>query len=283
MSVDSDNSASLPRACILAISGSDSGGGAGLHADIKAITGLGGFATTAVSALTAQNTHGVRDIMDVPSAFVVAQVSAVLNDMGAAAIKTGMLSGVDVMEAVAPLLDDFGGAVVVDPVMVASSGDRLMRDDGVSALRSLLLRRAGLVTPNLPEAAILTGRDVETVDDMKRAADRLMDDGAHAALIKGGHGGDDTVVDLLALQSGFEVFENERIRPPESSAHGAKHMFHGTGCTLASAIATGLGQGLTMEASVLRGIDFVRAAILAATQSPAIGGGANQPLYPLGC
>ena len=252
---------------ILIVAGSDSGGGAGLQADIKTVTALGGFAMTAVTALTVQNTHGVQDIMDVPPPFVAAQMMAVLSDLGADAIKTGMLARTEIIEAVAPLLDDFTNPAVIDPVMVASSGDRLLTEQAVSAMQSLMLPQAALVTPNMPEAEILTKRSVETLDDMKHAADRLMTDGAQAALIKGGHGHDAVVTDLLAQQSGFTVFENPRLDSKNT---------HGTGCTLASSIATGLGQGLALAAAVERGLVYVRRAI--ATANPSLGAGHNKPL-----
>ena len=216
---------------VLVIAGSDSGGGAGIQADIKSIRAQGAYATTAVTALTAQNTLGVQGIFDVPPAFIVQQMHSVLSDIGTDMVKTGMLAARPVIEAVAEALADTAGEaapLLVDPVMVATSGDRLLRDDAMDALKALLVDRAFLVTPNLPEASLLTRRDVETVDDMKRAADTLMNGGAHAALIKGGHGTDRTVTDLLALQSGFEVFEHERLDSKNT---------HGTGCTLASALA----------------------------------------------
>ena len=253
---------------ILIIAGSDSGGGAGIQADIKAVTALGGFAMTAISALTAQNTQGVQDVMDVPPNFVAKQISAVLEDLGVKAIKTGMLPNIAVIEAVAETLDGLSEPLVVDPVMVASSGDRLLRDDAVAAMQSCLIRQAGLVTPNMPETEVLTGRRVETLDDMKFAADWLMNAGAQAALVKGGHGQEAEVFDLLAEQSGFTVFENPRLQSQNT---------HGTGCTLASSIATGLGQGLTMTKAVEQAIAYVRKAISMA--DPNLGQGKNKPLF----
>jgi hydroxymethylpyrimidine/phosphomethylpyrimidine kinase len=213
---------------VLVVAGSDSGGGAGIQADIKSIMAQGAYATTAITALTAQNTRGVQDILDVPPAFVVRQITSVLEDIGTDIVKTGMLSRRALIEHVAQALAEAGAPMVVDPVMVATSGDRLLDENAVSALHDLLVNHAFLVTPNLPEATLLTRRDVDTLDDMKRAADTLMSGGAHAALIKGGHGTGNVVTDLLALQSGFEVFEHERLETRNT---------HGTGCTLASAIA----------------------------------------------
>ncbi|NCF79504.1 MAG: bifunctional hydroxymethylpyrimidine kinase/phosphomethylpyrimidine kinase [Alphaproteobacteria bacterium] len=215
---------------VLVVAGSDSGGGAGIQADIKSIMAQGAYATTAISALTAQNTLGVQDIMAVPPAFVAAQMTSILSDIGADMMKTGMLATREVIEAVAEQRSHLAPQLpmIVDPVMMATSGDKLLQNSAMNALASLLVNHALIVTPNLPEASLLTRRDVDTLDDMKRAADTLMRDGAHAALIKGGHGTDKVVTDLLATQSGFEVFEHERLN--------TKNM-HGTGCTLASALA----------------------------------------------
>ena len=217
-----------PKGRVLVVAGSDSGGGAGIQADIKSIMAQGAYATTAITALTAQNTMGVQDIMDVSPDFVVRQITSVLEDIGTDIVKTGMLNRRALIEHVAQTLADAGAPMVVDPVMVATSGDRLLDEDAVSALSDLLVSNAFLVTPNLPEAELLTRRDIETPDDMKRAADTLMNAGTHAALIKGGHSTGNNVIDLLALQSGFELFEHERLETRNT---------HGTGCTLASAIA----------------------------------------------
>ena len=224
----SERETRAPRGRVLVVAGSDSGGGAGVQADIKSIMAQGAYSTSAITALTAQNTRGVQDIMDVPPAFVVRQITSVLEDIGTDIVKTGMLSRRALIEHVAQTLAGTGAPMVVDPVMVATSGDRLLDEDAVSALGDLLVDHAFLVTPNLPEASLLTRRDVDTLDDMKRAADTLMSSGAHAALIKGGHGTGNVVTDLLALQTGFEVFEHERLETRNT---------HGTGCTLASAIA----------------------------------------------
>ena len=226
---------------VLVVAGSDSGGGAGIQADIKAIMAQGAYATTAISALTAQNTLGVQDISPVPPAFVVSQMTSILSDIGADMMKTGMLATREVIEAVAEALDKLAPKLpmLVDPVMVATSGDKLLLDDAMDALQSLLVNHALLVTPNLPEASLLTRRDVDSIDDMKRAADTLMEAGAHAALIKGGHGGDRVVTDLLALQSGMHVFEHERLATTNT---------HGTGCTLASALSGQIAKAMVADA-----------------------------------
>ena len=260
---------------MLSVAGSDSGGGAGIQADIKTITMLGGYAACAVTALTAQNTHGVHGIFPVTAEFVGAQMRAVLDDIGADAVKTGMLPNAEIMEAVADALADFSGALVVDPVMVASSGDRLMEANAVAAFKAVLLGRATLVTPNLPEAAWLVGRDVETLDDMKRAADALMQAGAQAVLVKGGHLREGAVVtDVLASAAGFALFENPRL----GGAGGAEGAgaFHGTGCTLAAAVATKLAQGATLPNAVQDAIAYTHHAIK--TANPQLGTGSGQPL-----
>jgi len=252
----------MSRGRVLVIAGSDSGGGAGLQADLKTITVMGGYGASAVTALTAQNTQGVNDILDVPGAFIRAQIHAVLSDIGADCLKTGMLHRRDIIEIVAEMWEAYGKpTLVVDPVMVAKGGARLLQAEAVDALQHLLLPAASLLTPNLPEAGVLMGREIERVDDMKRAADWLMDRGARAVLLKGGHGQDNTITDLLAQQSGFTVFENERIVTPHT---------HGTGCTLASAIATGLARGIPIVEAVALSIDYVRCAIDAA---PGLGQG----------
>lgn len=245
--------AASPIGRVLVVAGSDSGGGAGIQADIKSIMAQGAYAATAISALTAQNTLGVQDIMDVPPQFVVAQMRSVLGDIGADMMKTGMLATRPVIEAVAEARATLAPhlPMVVDPVMVATSGDKLLQDEAVDALKSLLVAQAFVVTPNLPEAGLLTRRDVDTLDDMKRAADTLMGGGAHAALIKGGHmssggGASNAVTDLLAMQSGFEVFEHERLVTTNT---------HGTGCTLASALAGQLADYLADAPNAAAALD----------------------------
>jgi len=239
------------RAYVLAIAGSDSSGGAGIQADIKTIHALGGHAATALTALTAQSAKAVYDIFEVPPAFIARQIEIVLADMTIHAIKTGMLASRRVIEAVSPLLDEYQGALIVDPVMVATSGGQLLENDACSALQSLIIRQANLVTPNMPEAALLTNRSVETLDDMKFAADILMREGAESVLIKGGHGTDPLIIDLLATENGFETFEHARLAKTNIELHG-------TGCMLASAIAVSLAQGLDLSAASKRGISYVR-------------------------
>jgi hydroxymethylpyrimidine/phosphomethylpyrimidine kinase len=248
---------------VLAIAGSDSGGGAGIQADIKTVMALGAYAMTAVTALTAQNTHGVKAIYPVPAAFVIDQMVCVLEDIGADAIKTGMLGDAAVITAVCDTLMAHarGVPMVVDPVMVAKGGAALLANDALGALRDRLFPLASIVTPNLPEAEVLTGLAIENVDDMRRGADTLLRWGLPAVLLKGGHLRDDIVTDVFATPFGCELLQAPRIR--------SRHT-HGTGCTLASAIATGLAQGMTLSESVVRARDYVRAAISAA---PGFGSG----------
>lgn len=236
---------------VLVIAGSDSGGGAGIQADIKTITMLGGFAMTAVTALTSQNTLGVDDVMPVQASFVAAQIRAVLTDLGADAIKTGMLGSARVVETVAKLCQSLapGVPLIVDPVMVAKGGARLLDKDAHDALVLQLLPLASVLTPNIPEAEILTGMRISSVSDMERAADALLGLGPGAVVMKGGHLEGDTVVDLVRTADGVEYrFESPRIV--------TRHT-HGTGCTLASGIAVGVAEGLTLQGAVQRARNFV--------------------------
>lgn len=240
---------------ILVVAGSDSGGGAGIQADIKTITMLGGFAMTAVTALTAQNTLGVDDILPIDARFVALQMKSVLTDIGADAIKTGMLGSARVIEAVAGVCESsaFGIPLVVDPVMVAKGGARLLDKGAHDALVLRLLPLASLMTPNVPEAEVLTGMTIKTPRDLERAADALLALGPSAVLMKGGHLEGDTVVDLLRTADGAQhVFEGPRI---------ISRSTHGTGCTLASAIAAGVAEGLTLQGAVGRARDYVVKAI----------------------
>src|SRR5688572_6350135 len=224
---------------VLIIAGSDSVDGAGIQADIKTVPAPGGYAMTAITALTVQNTLGVSAVHDAPIEIVRGQIEAVLSDLGADAIKTGMLSSIPVVELVAQTLEANAAIPgVVDPVMIAKGGAALLREEAVAAVASQLVPRATLVTPNAPEATALTGIEINDVEDQKRAADALVSMGAKAALVKGGHVPGAWVHDVLATRSGIEVFSSERIDTRAT---------HGTGCTLASAIAAGLAQGMEMR------------------------------------
>jgi hydroxymethylpyrimidine/phosphomethylpyrimidine kinase len=251
------------RGRVLVIAGSDSGGGAGIQADIKTITALDAFAATAITALTAQNTLGVHGIMPVPPAFIRQQIEVVLTDIGADVIKIGMLGDAATIGTVCGALADLAPnvPVVLDPVMVAKGGHALLEADAVASLRGRLLPLAAVITPNLPEAEALSGLTIRTEADMRMAATALLALGVPAVLLKGGHLDSDTVVDLLATASGIEAFPAPRIH--------TKHT-HGTGCTTASAVAAGLAQGFGLRDSVLRARAYVRAAITAA---PGLGQG----------
>ena len=249
---------------MLIIAGSDSGGGAGIQADIKTVTALGGYAATAITALTAQNTTGVYGVHEVPTAFIARQIALVLDDIGADAIKTGMLHSAPVIEAVCDALDAHRRRVplIVDPVMVAKGGSALLDPAAVATVKSRLIPRAALITPNLPEAEALIGRAIGDIADRRRAAAELLALGCRAVLLKGGHGKGDTVIDLLAERTGtVTLFRSRRI---------ATRHTHGTGCTLASAIATGLAQGLTLAAAVGRARRYVLKALRTA---PGLGRG----------
>jgi hydroxymethylpyrimidine/phosphomethylpyrimidine kinase len=240
---------------VLVIAGSDSGGGAGVQADIKTIAALGGYAATAITALTAQDTLAVHAVMAVPPAFVARQIAVVLGDIGADAVKTGMLGDAATIAAVCDALAGCSAPLVVDPVMVAKAGARLLSPDAVAALIARLMPRAAVLTPNLPEAEALTGLTIGNLAGMHRAAEALLRLGAAAVLLKGGHLPGDVLTDLLATSAGTEAFAGSRI---------ASRHTHGTGCTLASAIATGLAQGMTLRDSVVQARAYVRAAIAAA-------------------
>ncbi|WP_420434186.1 bifunctional hydroxymethylpyrimidine kinase/phosphomethylpyrimidine kinase [Hyphobacterium sp.] len=251
-----------PSGRVLIIAGSDSGGGAGIQADIKTVTALGGYAATAVTAITMQNTRGVTGVHAVPVEIVLAQARAVLDDIGADAIKTGMLGSAELVEAVAGLLADYPDIpLILDPVMVATSGDVLVADNAVEAIRTKLLPRASLVTPNAPEAEKLTGRIVSTTDAQAEAGRALVDAGAKAALVKGGHLAGPVITDVLVTPKMTTVFESRRIDTRNT---------HGTGCTLASGIAAGLAQGQDMPSAVERAGAYLAEAI---RRAPGFGSG----------
>ena len=248
---------------VLAIAGSDSGGGAGVQADIKTITALGGYAASAITAVTVQDTLGVHAIHPIPAPFVAAQIRAVLADIGADAIKTGMLGDAATVESVLEALTDWPDIpLVVDPVMVATSGAALLDAGGLVPLRRLIAG-AALVTPNAPEAEALTGIAVATTDDLRRAGEALLTSGVRAVLMKGGHVPGDSVIDLLMTPASETILEGPRI---------ATRHTHGTGCTLASACAVGLAQGLRLEDAVARAWAYTAEAI---QRAPGFGKGAG--------
>ncbi|MBI1401414.1 bifunctional hydroxymethylpyrimidine kinase/phosphomethylpyrimidine kinase [Hyphomonas sp.] len=246
-----------PKGRVLIIAGSDSGGGAGIQADIKTVTVLGGYAMTAVTAITVQDTKGVHGVWPVPIEAVLGQIHVTLADIGADVIKTGMLGSAPLVEAVAEALSAQALLTprVIDPVMVATSGDRLVDQRAIGAIRSELIPRARLVTPNAPEAEVLTGKPVENLDGQRRAAERLLELGANGALVKGGHIGGKVIHDVLQTTTGEWIFEGPRIDTTST---------HGTGCTLASAIAALLGQGRSVPEAVEQGRDYLTGALKAA-------------------
>lgn len=237
---------------VLIIAGSDSGGGAGIQADIKTVTMLGGYAATAVTAVTVQNTLGVSAVHAVPQDIIAGQIAAVLGDIGADAIKIGMLGDAATIETVARALEGVTAPVVLDPVMVAKGGAPLLADEAVGALVERLLPHASIVTPNTPELAALGGVEVEDEADALLAAQELLGQGCGAVLAKGGHLPGPTVVDWLVTRGGSHRFEVARIDSRNT---------HGTGCTLAAAIATGLAKGLDLPTAVERARHYVQRAI----------------------
>lgn len=254
---------------VLIIAGSDSSGGAGIQADLKTVMALGGYAGTAITALTAQNTQGVAAVEPASPQFVRQQMALFFEDIGADAVKTGMLFSASIIRAVAETLRIYAAdlPVVVDPVMVAKGGARLLQEEARDVLLHDLLPCAALVTPNIPEAEWMSGQPIESLEDMRRTARSLQEAGARAVLLKGGHLAGETVYDVLVGEGGEEaVYASPRI----DSLHT-----HGTGCTLASALATLLGQGHTLQEAVPTARDYVRRAIAAA---PGLGHG-HGPLW----
>lgn len=242
---------------VLTIAGSDSGGGAGIQADLKTYAALGCFGMSAITALTAQNTLGVRAIHGVPADFLKEQIAAVVEDIGVDAVKIGMLHAPEIVRAVAWAIDTYKlDRVVLDPVMVATSGDALIENSTVAVLVEELFPRATVVTPNLDEAALLLGRPVREVDELDAACADLLAKGAKAVLLKGGHLGGDMLTDVLAI-AGEPAAYWQRL----SGSRIASRNVHGTGCTLSSAIAAHLALGYTLEEAVQAGHGYIRGAI----------------------
>jgi len=238
----------------ITIAGSDSGGGAGIQADLKTFSALGVYGGSVVTALTAQNTIGVQEIHDVPAAFVSRQIDSVFSDLAVDAVKIGMLSQPSVIEAVAAGLDRHGATqVVLDPVMVAASGDRLLAPESIDVLRQVLFPKALLVTPNIPEAAAILGAPPATDErGLCDQAERILALGPEAVLVKGGHATGDESTDILVSPRGMRRFAARRIETRNT---------HGTGCTLSSAIAAGLAKGQSLEDAVATAKSFITAAI----------------------
>ncbi len=244
----------LPR--VLIIAGSDSGGGAGIQGDIKTVTCLGGYAATAITALTAQNTQGVFGIHAVPDDFIAQQIDLVLSDIGADAIKTGMLHSASVIEVIVKHVPK-AIPLIVDTVMVAKGGSPLLEASAIDALKSKLIPRARIITPNIPEAELLLGRNIPDSLAMEQAARDLLKLGSHAVLLKGGHLDGDEVTDILIENGDITTYSSPRII--------TRHT-HGTGCTLASAVATGIACGLSLPQAVSQARQYVLNALKTAPE-----------------
>jgi hydroxymethylpyrimidine/phosphomethylpyrimidine kinase len=238
----------------MTIAGSDSGGGAGIQADLKTFAALGVYGCSAISSLTAQNTQGVQGVLPIASEFVRAQIDAVLCDIHVGAIKTGMLATADIIHAVVTALTPYASIpLVVDPVMIATSGDRLLAEDAIDTLITTLMPRAQLITPNLHEAAAMLNTTIaDSIDDMRKQANAILHLGAQAVLIKGGHGTSNEATDLLLTQTGEFLFSAVRIQTKNT---------HGTGCTLASAITAGLAKKMPLPEAVTLAKHYLHNAI----------------------
>lgn len=258
------------RGRVLAVAGSDSGGGAGVEADIKTATALGAYTATAITALTVQNTHGIERVMPVPADFVAQAMAAVLRDIGADAIKIGMLVSAETVAAVAETIEKLAAGVplVVDPVMMSSSGTRLLSEDAIGVLKRHMIPRATVITPNIAEAEVLSGQRIADLGAMKEVAAALLRTGPRAVVITGGHLEGPMVSDVICDAGGVVILEGPRLE---------SRSVHGTGCTFASAIAACLAQGMPLRSAVERAQRFVRDAIVTA---PGFGSG-NGPLNHL--
>ena len=267
------NTPTYPR--VLIIAGSDSGGGAGIQADIKTCAAYGVYSATAITAVTAQNTLGVQAVQALPAEMVGAQIKSVLTDIGADVIKIGMLANAQIINVVADMIDAHAAetTVVLDPVMVATSGDSLLEDDAIEALKSRLIPHADVITPNVPEAARLTGLPISDYDELRAAGSALLEMGAYSAVMKGGHMEGSAIIDLLVTDAGASMMSGPRLY--------TRHT-HGTGCTLASAIAAGLAQSGALsdglEPAVRAARDFVHDAIAGAPRLGSGGKGTHGPL-----
>ena len=245
---------------VLTIAGSDSGGGAGIQADLKTFAAIGCYGMSVITALTAQNTRGVTAIHALPPSFAVEQMTAVFTDIGADAVKIGMLYSAELIEAVTATLNKYRARnIVLDPVMVAQSGDKLLQDDAIQAIKDYLMPVADVVTPNLPEAEVLLGQKIESLEDMQRAARALAQFGGRSILIKGGHLEESNSTDLLYLteEDRFVTLEAERVDSRNN---------HGTGCTLSSAIAGHMARGDPIEDAVRKAKTYIQNAIRAGAE-----------------
>jgi len=245
-----------PKSKVLIIAGSDSSGGAGIQADIKTVTALGSYATTAVTAVTAQNTKGVKKIISIPIKIVQKQVTMILDDIGTHAVKIGMLHSAGVIKGVYKILKKYKSKnVVLDPVMIAKGGAKLINYSSIRYLKKLLIPLCTLVTPNIPEAEVLTGYSISSKEDMIKAAKKILNMGSKNVLLKGGHLKSKMIFDVLATKKGINIFKKRRIRTKNT---------HGTGCTLSSAIATCLSQRKNISKSCKISLRYVDKAIASA-------------------
>lgn len=247
---------------ILVIAGSDSSGGAGIQGDIKTITSLGGYAMTAITAITVQNTLGVKSVTSLKSQDIKNQILFTCKDIKPDVIKIGMLHSSNVIKIVATSIKNIGSTkIILDPVMIAKGGSKLLNNSAVKTLKSYLISKTFLLTPNIPEAEVLVGIQITSVDDMRRAGECLLRMGASSVLIKGGHLTDDTLTDILLTQSEEKFYSSPRLKTVHT---------HGTGCTLASAVAAGIAQGLELQIATDRARKYVFEAIRSA---PGLGAG----------
>lgn len=255
---------------VLVIAGSDSGGGAGIQADIKTIAMLGAHATTAITAITSQNTQGVQGILPIPEDVIKSQIESILQDIEINIIKTGMLYSSSIVKLVAKTISFHKLSAIIDPVMISTSGNDLSDGENfVSTLNKELLPLAFLVTPNIPEAEKLSGISINSADDMKKAAEIIKKTGAKNVLLKGGHLSGDKLCDILLTDKDFHIFESARINTPNT---------HGTGCSLASGIAACLANGMNLIESIEKSRAFVRGAL---ENSFKIGKGNSNPINHL--
>tara|TARA_Y100000590_G_scaffold392439_1_gene469854 strand:+ start:402 stop:1211 length:810 start_codon:yes stop_codon:yes gene_type:complete len=241
---------------VLIIAGSDSSGGAGIQADIKTVTALGSYATTAVTAVTAQNTKGVKKIIPIPHEIVQKQIMMILNDIGTHAVKIGMLHNPGVIKSVYKVLKKYKPKnIVLDPVMIAKGGAKLINNNSIRYLKKLLFPLCILVTPNIPEAEVLTGYSISTKEDMIKAAKKILNMGSKNVLLKGGHLKNKMIFDILATKKEIKIFKKRRIKTKNT---------HGTGCTLSSALATSLSQKKNIINSCKISLKYVNKAIITA-------------------
>ena len=245
-----------PKSKVLIIAGSDSSGGAGIQADIKTVTALGSYATTAVTAVTAQNTRGVKKITSIPTKIVQKQIIMILDDIGAHAVKIGMLHNAGIIKSVYKILKKYKlKNIVLDPVMISKSGTKLINNSAIRYLKKLLLPMSNLVTPNIPEAEALTGYSISNKKEMIKAAKKILNMGSENVLLKGGHLKNKMIFDILATKQGIKVFTKRKIRTKNT---------HGTGCTLSSALATCLSQKKNIVKSCKISLRYVDKAIISA-------------------